>query len=68
MGVTAGKFSPFGRYFLAIPAYWAMSMVVGFFLIRTFVDYWAIRKLEKERGIRLLISTSTLLDPSTASG
>lgn len=62
IAILAGKISSQAQYMIAIPACWGSSMLFGYFLLRIAVDYWTVRKAEIEHGIRLVISTSPLVD------
>lgn len=60
VAIMAGKVSTHAQYMVAIPTAWGATMTFGYFLMRVALDYWTMRLLEKQKNMRILLSTSKL--------
>lgn len=60
IAILVGKASQQAQYMIAVPVFWGINMFIGLALLRLFIDFWTVRKLETLHGVRLLVSTSPL--------
>lgn len=58
VAILAGKVSKEAHLILGMPAAWGSTMVFGYMLLRLAIDWWPIRQMEKQRGVRLILSSS----------
>lgn len=61
IAILVGKVSQHAQYMLAVPVFWGVNMFLGLALLRLSIDFWTVRKLEMQHGVRLLLSTSPLV-------